>query len=103
MSTPIAPVTAQPLLTDASARKAEKLHEATRDFESLLIKQLLSAAKVGGDSKGSGYADMAVDALATGIEKGGGLGLARRIEETIAHSLGRPSHGVKPLDPTGGA
>jgi Rod binding domain-containing protein len=66
-----------------ASEHAEKLHRAAQEFESLLIKQLLSAAKMGGQAKG-GYADMGVDALATGVEKAGGLGLARRLEEAIS-------------------
>jgi hypothetical protein len=89
MSAPIAPVTAQPPVAGAAAadaHKLEKLHKATEDFESILVKQLLNAAKLGGQ-KSSGYADMAVDALATGVEKSGGLGLARRLEAALSHSL----------------
>src|SRR5260370_30268302 len=70
----------------AAADHAVKLHRATQEFESLLVKQLLTAAKIGGDAKG-GYGDMAIDAMANGIEKGGGLGLARRIEEALAHTI----------------
>jgi hypothetical protein len=88
MSSPIAPISPTPHGTDAEARRTEKLHSATREFEELLVKQLLNAAKIGGE-KSTGYADMAVDALAKGVEKGGGLGLARRLEETLSHSLSR--------------
>ena len=66
--------------------RAEKLQHAATEFESLLVKQLLKAAKIGGggaSDKSSGYADMAVDALASAIEHGGGLGLSRRIEEAV--------------------
>jgi Rod binding domain-containing protein len=65
--------------------RVEKLRHAATEFESILVKQLLKAAKIGGAGaeKANGYADMAVDALASGIEGGGGLGLARRIEEAI--------------------
>jgi Rod binding domain-containing protein len=102
MSAPISPVALKPAPVEADPRRAEKLHEAARDFESLLVKQLLTAAKIGGDPKGSGYADMAVDALAKGIEKGGGMGLAKRIEDTIAHSLHHASHKPNPVDKAGG-
>jgi hypothetical protein len=100
MSTPIAPLSATPvaapssavgaagLANPADAQKAAKLHTAAKAFESILVKQLLSAAKVGG-SNPTGYADMAVDALATGVEKAGGLGLAQRIEDTLSHTLSR--------------
>lgn len=88
MSTAVAPLTLQPHLAEADARRTEKLHAATREFEELLVKQLLNAAKMGGE-KSTGYADMAIDALAKGVEKGGGLGLARRFEETLSQSLAR--------------
>jgi Rod binding domain-containing protein len=66
--------------------RAEKLRTAATEFESVLVKQLLKSAKLGGsgeDEKTSGYGDMAVDALASAVESGGGLGLARRIEEAV--------------------
>lgn len=83
MSNPIAPV-ASPALpaADADTRRTEKLKQAAHDFESLLVKQFLKASKVGGDAKG-GYGDMAVDALADGIERAGGLGLAQRIQDAL--------------------
>jgi Rod binding domain-containing protein len=67
--------------------RAEKVQHAAAEFESILVKQLLKAAKLGGsggDEKANGYADMAVDALASAIEQGGGLGLARRIQDAIS-------------------
>jgi len=69
------------------ARRAEKVQQAARDFESVLVRQLLKATKMGGDSKG-GYGDMAVDALADGIEKGGGLGLAQCIQKALGGRTG---------------
>jgi Rod binding domain-containing protein len=99
MSTPIARLSVHlPASNEAAAPakdpRVEKLRRAAGEFESLLVKQLLKAAKIGGDDKGNGYADMAVDALSSGIEKGGGLGLARRIEEVIGHASG--VHKAKP-------
>ena len=76
-------VTASP--TDA---RAAKVHQAAAEFESMLVKQLLKQAKIAGDDKANGYGDMAVDALASAVEKGGGLGLARRIEEAMRPVLG---------------
>jgi Rod binding domain-containing protein len=67
--------------------RADKIRHAATEFETILVKQLLKAAKLGGpggDEKANGYADMAVDALASGIEQGGGLGLARRLEEALS-------------------
>lgn len=71
--------------------RAQKLRKAAGDFESLLVKQMLKEAKMGGSQKEGGYADMAVDAMASAVEKGGGLGLARSIERAIG------AHGPSPL------
>jgi Rod binding domain-containing protein len=61
-----------------------KIQEVAREFESMIVGQILSAAKVGGAHQESqGYDGMVVDALATGIAKGGGLGLAREIEDAL--------------------
>jgi Rod binding domain-containing protein len=88
MSGNITPVTATPATapTKHDAR-TEKLRHAASEFEGILVKQLLKAAKLGasnGEEKANGYADMAVDALASGIQRAGGLGLARRIEEALS-------------------
>ncbi|HXN32858.1 MAG TPA: hypothetical protein VN894_13395 [Polyangiaceae bacterium] len=89
MSSAIAPVVPPtPVAKTPPDPRIEKLRHAAGEFESLLVKQLLKAAKIGGaggDEKASGYGDMAVDALASSIERGGGLGLAHRIEQAIAH------------------
>jgi Rod binding domain-containing protein len=91
MSSGIAPIVATPgAVSPATDPRLSKLRQAASEFESLLLKQLLAAAKIGGngsDEKASGYADMAVDALATSIERGGGLGLAHRIEQAVAHGI----------------
>lgn len=84
MSSPVSPLGGMPTLQapSAEARRSEKVVQAAHDFESVLVRQLLKATKMGGDSKG-GYGDMAVDALADGIEKGGGLGLAQCIQKAL--------------------
>jgi len=79
---------------NAAAAKAniDKLRHAATEFESILVKQLVKAAKLGGSAdKGNGYADMTVDALASAIERGGGLGLSHRIEEAIGKNVGSVS------------
>ena len=87
MSTPlnlsVTPIATSPAAQPQASERADKIHRAAQEFESLLIKQLLSAAKMGGEAKG-GYGDMGLDALASGVEKAGGLGLARRLEEAIS-------------------
>lgn len=71
--------------------KTAKLRSAAGDFESLLIKQLLKESKVAGPEKDNGYGDMAIDALAGAIERGGGLGLAKHIEHAINGRAGTAS------------
>jgi Rod binding domain-containing protein len=78
------------LAPNAQARdpRADKLRHAATEFESMMVKQLLKSAKLGGgaEDKSNGYGDMAVDALASSVERGGGLGLAHRIEEAIGNA-----------------
>jgi Rod binding domain-containing protein len=92
---PVGPVTTAPLAPtprerpDAKAAVDPRIQEAAREFESMFVRQILSAAKVGGAHQESqGYDGMVVDAVATAIAKGGGLGLAREIEDALlqAHS-----------------
>jgi hypothetical protein len=64
--------------------KTAKLEKAAGEFEQIFVKQLLKEAKVGGAQKEGGYGDMAIDALASGVQKGGGLGLAKQIEAALA-------------------
>lgn len=53
------------------------------EFETAFLHQVLQAAKIGGKEMEHGYGAMAVDALAGGIQAGGGLGLARAIERAL--------------------
>lgn len=85
--TPTATSPAAPAAKSAAPpRRDEGVHRAASEFEAMLVRQLLSTMKLGG--KESGYADMAVDALATSMTSGKGLGLAREIEDCLAHSIG---------------
>lgn len=83
----------------ASLAKAEPVHpkavkdkhdpalrHVAQEFESALLRQILSSAKVGGKDSEKGYGSMAVDALANGLMAGGGIGLARALEEALAKS-----------------
>ncbi|MGA2450003.1 MAG: hypothetical protein ABTD50_15090 [Polyangiaceae bacterium] len=89
MSTPISPVTLGVATTpSASNERAVKLHKAASEFESLLVKQMLKQSNISGEDKANGYADMAVDAMASAVEKGGGLGLVRSIEAAIRPRAG---------------
>lgn len=76
---------AQPKTATADPRIA---HVAAQ-FEEVFVRQLLTAAKIGGGKdEGGGYGAMAVDALASGISEGGGLGIAKQIEAALSHSAG---------------
>ncbi len=98
MSSGISPIGGQRVTSQSGVTptptdpRIAKLKTAATEFESLLVKQLLKAAKLGGsggDEKSNGYGDMAVDALATAVERGGGLGLASRIEQAVGGAAHR--------------
>jgi Rod binding domain-containing protein len=60
-----------------------RIHKAAQEFEGVLLRQLLEASKIGGGQKAGQYGSMAVDALADGITKAGGLGLVSVIERCV--------------------
>lgn len=66
-----------------ASTKDKALAHAAAEMEAVFVRHLLEAAKLGGSSSSSGYGSMAVDALAAGIQKGGGIGLARAIEDAV--------------------
>ena len=81
------------------AKAKENAKKAGRDFEAILLRQMLGTSKVAG--KG-GYSDMAVESLATSITAAGGLGMGRAIEDALsAHTHiaapGLPGVGKAPL------
>ena len=94
MSTPISPVgLTGPATTGGPARTAPSdLHRVASEFEAMLLRQLLHAAKMG--SSAGSYGEMAVDALASGISDAGGIGLTRQLEDVLAGQLG--VHGAEP-------
>jgi Rod binding domain-containing protein len=65
-----------------------KIAHVAQQFEEVFVRQLLSSAKMGGENDGGGYSAMTIDALATGVSKGGGLGIAKSIEMALSHSQG---------------
>jgi Rod binding domain-containing protein len=74
-----------------SPKGAASLHQMAKEFETMLVHQLLDAAKVGGDANASGtsaYRGMAVDAFANGVSQAGGLGLAKQIEDALTRGRG---------------
>lgn len=63
------------------------LREASRALEALVVKQLITASKAftGGEGAGSAIrADMFAETLADAMVKGGGIGLARQLERSVA-------------------
>ena len=64
-----------------------KVHKAAQEFEAMFVRQILTAAKVGGE-KHNGYDGMAVDAVAEAVTQGGGLGLARQVEDAVLRAAG---------------
>ena len=88
-----APPLTQNVAATAESKKTEDAKKVGQDFEAILVRQMLAQANLGG--KG-GYGDMATEALATAVTKGGGLGLGRMIEQQLA-----PHHGAAtPTPPT---
>ena len=66
-----------------------KIAHVAQQFEEVFVRQLLTSAKMGGDNKeGGGYGAMTIDALATGVSQGGGLGIAKSIEMALSHAQG---------------
>lgn len=61
-----------------------KLEKACADFEGVLLRQLLTVAKVGEQAGKSGYGSMVIDALAGAISDGGGLGLTTQIKDALS-------------------
>jgi Rod binding domain-containing protein len=77
--------------TDASDKKTAEIKKAAAGFEAILVRQMLTSAKVAG--KG-GYADMGVEAISTAVTQGGGLGLSHAIEQAVGHA----HHAPPPVD-----
>jgi Rod binding domain-containing protein len=76
---PLQATQAEPTAQEAKAK--ENAQKAGRDFEAILLRQMLTSAKVAG--KG-GYSDMAIESLATSITSAGGLGMGRAIEDALS-------------------
>lgn len=74
-----------------------KIAHVAAQFEEVFTRQLLTAAHMGGDNKESGgYGSMTIDAMATGVSQGGGLGIAKQIEMALSHSSSPASYATLP-------
>lgn len=71
-------------VSEGSATEKKKAADAAKGFEEIFLRQLLSAVKTG---KQSGYGGMATEALASGLSRAGGIGLAEQIEKSLAAAL----------------
>jgi Rod binding domain-containing protein len=90
---PLAPVPqahATAAQSAADAKSDHKIREVAREFEGLLVRQMLTAAGVGGKDKEGAYAGMEIDALAKGVTAGRGLGLAQQIADALSHEAHAP-------------
>jgi Rod binding domain-containing protein len=97
MTTPLTFPTAPGELAEtkpaAPKQSSAETLKAAKEFESLLLRHMLESmqktAHVGkSDSRAnSGYQSMAVEALADGIERGGGLGLSDLIAKTLESEI----------------
>jgi Rod binding domain-containing protein len=68
--------------TDPASER--KIREASREFEAMLVRQMLTAAGFGGTGKDGVYGGMEVDAIAKAVTQGHGLGLAQKIADALA-------------------
>ena len=85
-----------PAQAHALKKPSEKALKSAREFEALLLRHMLEsmqkAAHVGTEKhSNSAYQSMAVEALADGIERGGGLGLSDLIARTLEAEVSRGS------------
>lgn len=83
----------------AESKAQDDAKKAGRDFEAILVRQLLSQAKVAG--KG-GYGDMAIESLASSVTSAGGLGLGRAIEQALSRASSHIHPPAASIDPTVG-
>jgi Rod binding domain-containing protein len=74
----------------AEAKSDRKIREVSREFEAMLVRQMLTSAGVGGKDKEGAYAGMEIDALAKGVTQGRGLGLAQQIADALTREAHAP-------------
>lgn len=93
----IAPVSAGPPAIPAAGSEREQLAAAARQFEAILVRQMLAAARstdFGGDDLFGGdgeqtFREMRDAEFARLASESGALGLAARIEAQLVHHLGQ--------------
>jgi Rod binding domain-containing protein len=71
-----------------------------REFEAILLRQMLASAKVCGAKAEAGYASLATEALADAIAEAGGLGLGRALEAQLSAGTGEKNQAVLKVEGT---
>lgn len=111
--TPASDVPIERLDHNSKLTEEEKLSEASRQFEALLLRQILQSSqnpviksKFTDDSTaGSIYRDMVTSQMADSMSKSGGIGLAKTFEHQLSHQIRKhstenppaPAPGTHPL------
>lgn len=81
------------------AHEHDRLRDAARGLEALVLKQLVTASNAFGGGQGAGSAiraDLFASTLADSLVKGGGIGLAAQLERTLAPGDGAAPGGTAP-------
>ena len=64
-------------------KQFKQLDEAAKSFEQIFVQQLLKTADFGSKATKGGHGAMALEAMATGVTQGGGMGLATLIRDSM--------------------
>jgi len=87
------------LVGNKQLTQQQKIHEASREFEAIMLQQILSemqkpviTSEYTDDSTASGvYQDYITNALAESMSKAGSLGFAKIFEEQLSPSISKPA------------
>jgi Rod binding domain-containing protein len=78
---------------------AEKVKEVSRQFEAILLRQILGHAQkgmFGSTSEAVIYQDLVTTEFANKISQAGGMGLAQRLEKELGRELAKQTDGPAP-------
>lgn len=70
-------------LDPSQQQELKKLDEAAKGFEQIFVQQMLKTADFGSKVGKGGYGSMAMEAMASGVTQGGGMGLATTIRDSM--------------------
>jgi Rod binding domain-containing protein len=73
------------------AKDASRAAEMGREFEAMLLRQLLGTAKLCGAKNENGYGGMATEALADALARAGGIGVAQVIAAGVHEQKTTPA------------